>query len=469
MAEKNNIRELVVIGAGPGGYAAAFHAADLGVKVTLIDPEENPGGVCLYRGCIPTKALLHVAKVIADVEKSVEWGVEWGRPKIDLKKMRAWKESVVVKLTRGLGYLCKRRKVEYVRAKAVFVDNNTLEVARQRNETGKIKFEHAILATGAVPAKIPGLPYESPAVMDSKTALELENIPESMLVIGGGYIGLELGSVFARLGTKVTVVEMLPNLMTVSDPELITVLSKHLEKLFEAIMLNTKVAGLKENKEGIKATFEGEKIDEKEQVFEKVLVAVGRKPNSENIGLDKTNVQVDDKGYVRIDESCLTDAASIYAVGDVTGTPQLAHRATHQGMIAAKRVAGFDAVFMPKAIPFVEYTEPEVAECGLSEKQAKDSGLNVKVAKFPWSASGRAATLGEKNGLTKLIIDAETERILGVGIVGAGAGDLISEGALAIEMAAVAFDVAQTIHPHPTLSETIMEAAENFLTGSVNI
>ena len=469
MAGKSEKRQLVVIGAGPGGYAAAFHAADLGVNVTLIDPQENPGGVCLYRGCIPTKALLHAAKVITDAKRAEKWGIELGEPKINLEKLRSWKDSVVAKLTRGLGHLSKRRKIEYIQAKAVFEDNNTLKVEKKRNGTETISFECAILAAGAVPAKIPGIPYESQAVMDSTAALELKDIPKSMLVIGGGYIGLELGSIYASLGTKVSVIEMTPDLMLVSDRELIAILSKRLEKLFESIMLNTKVAGIEENKEGLKTVFEGENVEKKEQVYEKVLVAVGRKPNSANIGLENTNVRVNEKGYVLIDEHCRTDADSIFAVGDITGVPQLAHRATHQGMVAAKIVAGFDAVFTPKVIPFVEYTDPEVAECGLSEKQAKESGLNVKVTKFPWFASGRAATLGENDGLTKLVIDADTGRILGVGIVGAGAGDLISEGALAIEMAAVASDVAATIHPHPTLSETLMEAAENFLTGSINI
>ena len=469
MAEKNSVRQLVVIGAGPGGYAAAFHAADLGLKVTLIDTEPNPGGVCLYVGCIPTKALLHIAKLLSEIEKAKKWGIEVGEPKVDLKKLQAWKESVVGKLTRGLGHLCKRRKIEYIQARAVFVNNNTLKIERKRNDTETMSFENAILATGAIPATIPNMPHDSPTVMDSTAALELKDIPKSMLVIGGGYIGLELGSIYASLGTRVSLVEMTPNLMLVSDQELIAILVKRLKKLFESIMLNTKVARLEQAKSGLKANFEGKNIEKKEGVYEKVLVAVGRRPNSANIGLENTNVRVDDKGYVIIDENCRTSAASIYAVGDVTGTPQLAHRASHQGMTAAKIIAGFDTVFMPKVIPFVEYTDPEVAECGLSEKQARESGQNVKVTKFPWAASGRAATLGENDGLTKLIIDTETERIVGVGIVGAGAGDLISEGALAIEMAAVASDVAMTIHPHPTLSETLMEAAENFLTGSVNI
>lgn len=469
MAGKREIRKLVVIGAGPGGYAAAFHAADLGIKVTLIDPEENPGGVCLYRGCIPTKALLHVAQVITEARDAKEWGVELGEPDINLKKLRAWKESVVGKLTRGLGQLCKKRKVEYIRAKARFINDNTLEVQRKRNETEKISYEHAILAAGAVPVRIPGIPYQSSAVMDSTGALELNNIPKSMLVIGGGYIGLEIGSIYANLGTKVSVVEMMPTLMSGSDQELISILVKQLKGLFESIMLNTKVADLKEQKNGLKASFEGNDIEKKEGIYEKVLVAVGRKSNSSDIGLDNTKVETDEKGFVKVDERRRTDGDSIYAIGDIAGTPQLAHKATHEGIIAAKAIAGFDVVFEPKTIPFVEYTNPEVAECGLSEKQAKDQKLNIKVTKFPWSASGRAATFGHNEGLTKLILDADSGQILGVGIVGTNAGELISEGALAVEMASMAFDLAMTVHPHPTLSETLMESAAIFSGDCINL
>ncbi len=469
MAGKNDRRELVVIGAGPGGYAAAFHAADLGIKVTLIDKKENPGGVCLYKGCIPTKALLHLAKLITDAQKAKDFGVEFGKPNIDADKIRTWKDSVVRKLTGGLGQLCKKRNVEYIQATAKFTDGNTIEVKREKNSTERITFEHAILATGASPASIPNIPFEPGGVMDSTAALELESIPQSMLVIGGGYIGLELGSIYACLGTKVSVVEMTPGLMPGTDAELVKVLAKRLEKLFESIMLNTKVASISQEKDGFKAAFDGENIEKKEGFYEKVLVAVGRKPNSKDIGLENTNVGINDKGYVQTDKSCRTAEPSIYAAGDVAGPPQLAHKATHQAMVAAKVIAGNDAVFEPKVIPFVEYTDPEIAECGPSEKQAKDSGRNVKVARFPWAASGRAATLGENDGLTKLIIDVETERVLGAGIVGAGAGELISEAALAIEMSAVASDIALTIHPHPTLSETLMEAAEVFLGQSLHI
>ena len=466
--KSNNKRELVIIGAGPGGYSAAFHAADLGKKVTLIDPMENPGGVCLYRGCIPTKALLHAAKVITEIEDAKKWGIFTNEPRIDLDKLRAWKNSVVKKLTQGLGYLCKKRKIEYIQGHAAFLDNNSLTVSRKEDNDETLFFEHAILATGAKPVQLPNLPNDSPAIIDSREALELKDIPRSMLVIGGSYIGLELGSVYAKLGTKVTVVEMLPELMNTADPELVAILSRRLSKLFNSIMLKTKVAKIELTNNGVKAFFEGDNVDKKEEVYEKVLVAVGRKVNTENIGIEKTNVEADNKGTIQIDKTCRTHADSIYAIGDITGFPQLAHRATHQGLVAAKSIAGLNAVFEPKAIPFVEYTDPELAECGLSEKQAKESGYNIKVTKFPWLASGRAATIGEKEGITKLIIDADTERILGVGIAGAGAGELISEAALAIEMAAVASDIAMTIHPHPTLSETLMEAAEGFLHGSIN-
>lgn len=469
MAGKNDVRQLVVIGAGPGGYAAAFHAADLGIKVTLIDPEQNPGGVCLYRGCIPTKALLHVAKVITDAGRSEKCGVKFTRPDIDLDKLRTWKDGVVTKLTQGLGQLSKRRKIEYIQATAKFVDSNNLEVRVRNNATERVSFERAILATGAAPARIPGIPHDSPAVMDSTAALKLTDIPGSMLVIGGGYIGLELASVYAALGTKITLVEMLPRLMTGSDEELISILRRRLDKIFDSIMLGTKVAELKQHENRLTVAFEGAGVTEKQGTYDKVLVAVGRKPNSSGIGLENTQVQIDDKGFIKIDKTRCTDDKSIFSIGDVAGTPQLAHKATHEGRVAAEVIAGIGTAFEPAAIPFVEYTDPEVAECGLSEGQAKEQNRNIRVSKFPWAASGRALTLGENEGLTKLIIDEDTNRILGAGIVGAGAGELIAEAALAVEMAAVASDVALTIHPHPTLSETLMEAAEVFLGHCIHL
>ena len=469
MNEKNNIRKLVVIGAGSGGYAAAFHAADLGVKVTLVDKENVPGGVCLLRGCIPTKALLHVAKLISDAKRASQFGISFQNPDIDVNRLRAWKNEVVKKLTGGLQTLCKKKKVDYIQGVAKFLDSNTLEVKKKSDSTEKITFENAILATGSVPAAIPNLPPDSNNVLDSRTALEVENVPESMLVIGGGYIGLELGTIYADLGTRVSLVEMTGSLMPLSDRELVSILSKKLNKIFESVMLNTRVTSLEQNNNGIQVFLEGQNVEQKEYTYEKVLVAVGRRPNSSSIGLENTKIEVDDKGFVKIRDNCRTDDASIYAVGDITGPPLLAHRATHQAIAAAKVIAGYDVVFNPMAIPSVAYTDPEIAECGMSEKQANDAGINFKVTKFPWYASGRAATLGDNEGLTKLIVDTDTERILGAGIVGSGAGELISEAALAVEMAAVATDLAFTIHPHPSLSETLMEAAKIFSGGSVHL
>ena len=462
-------RQLIVIGAGPGGYAAAFHAADLGLKVTLIDKQPNPGGVCLYRGCIPTKAVLHAAKLLTDARKAKDMGIEFTEPRIDLDRLRAWKTGVVNKLTGGLGYLCKKRKIEYIQASAKLLDSHTVELDKKDGGTEKLTFEYAILATGAVPASLPMLPADVPTVMNSTAALELESIPETLLVIGGGYIGLELGSAYAAFGSKVTIAEMTGGLMPGSDPELIKVLQKRLEAECESIMLNTKVAKVQQHGGGLKVAFEGKDLPKIDGVFDKILYSVGRKPNTQHIGLENTSVEVDDRGIVNIDEQCRTADSSIYAIGDITGAPQLAHRATHQGIVAAEVIAGKEAAFEPRVIPFVEFTNPEVAECGLSEKRAAETGRNVKVTRFPWKASGRALTLDEPEGLTKLIIDAETEQILGAGIVGAGAGELISEMALAIEMAAVASDVAMTIHPHPTLSETIMEAAAIFSGDAIHL
>ncbi len=459
MAEGDS-RPLVVIGAGPGGYAAAFAAADLGMQVTLIDPEEKPGGVCLYRGCIPSKALLHVAKILTDAAEAKGYGVEFPPPKIDIDKIRAYKNGVIQKLVQGLGQLCRLRKIEYIQGLATFIDSNTLEVKRKGNDKKEIPFDKAIVATGASAATIPNLPADSPLVMDSTKALELENIPQSMLVIGGGYIGLELASVYAALGTRISVVEMTAGLMPGSDPELVSVLAKRLARLFEAIMLNTTVARIEEQNGALKVVLKGQDGATSEKSYEKVLVAVGRRPNSDGIGLENTKIQIDDKGFVRVNGKCQTDDESIYAIGDIVGGPLLAHKASGQAKVAAKNVAGLDASFEPRAIPFVEYTDPEVAECGLSEQQAAKENRRVKVARFPWAASGRAATLGQTGGLTKLIVDAQTDTVLGAGIVGPGAGELISEAALAIETGAKASEIASTIHPHPTLSETLMEAAE---------
>ena len=468
MADNTNL-QLAVVGGGPGGYAAAFLAADLGLKVTLIDPEVNPGGVCLYRGCIPSKALLHVSKLIEESHQAKNWGIEFSDPKIDLAKLRAWKESVVKRLTGGLGQLSKQRSVKYIQGRAGFENANTLRVTKADGSGESLRFDRILLATGSRPAVIQALKIDSPRMMDSTGALDLKDIPKTLLVVGGGYIGLELGSVYAALGTKVTVVEMLSGLLPGADRDLVLPLHKRLEKAFDGILLNTTVKSLKEESGGIRATFDGADVKEREKVFEKVLVSVGRKPNSEIPGLDKTRVKVGPKGFIQVNKQLQADDPSIYAIGDVVGEPMLAHKAMHEGRTAVEAIIGRKVAFEPHAIPAVVFTDPEIAWAGLTETQAKENGREIAVAKFPWGASGRAITLDRPDGMTKLILDPKTERVLGVGIVGVGAGDLISEGVLAIEMAALAGDLELTIHPHPTLSETVMEAAEVFFGTSTDV
>jgi dihydrolipoamide dehydrogenase len=468
MSETSSLR-IAVVGGGPGGYAAAFLAADLGMKVTLIDPEANPGGVCLYRGCIPSKALLHAAGLLSEFRRAKEWGIEFGDPKIDLGRLRSWKENVVKKLTGGLGQLSKQRKVEYIQGLASFENSNTLRVAKKEGAEASLPFDRIILATGSRPAIIPKLKLESVRVMDSTAALELADIPKSLLVIGGGYIGLELGTVYAALGSRVSVVEMLPGPLPGADRDLVLPLHKRMEKIFDSILLSTTVAAIKEEPSGIRVTFEGAEVKEREKVFDKVLVSVGRKPNSEIAGIEKTKVQVGPKGFIQVNKQLQTDDASIYAIGDVVGEPMLAHKASHEGRTAAESIAGHRVAFEPNAIPAVVFTDPEIAWCGLTETQAQKENREIKTARFPWAASGRAMTLDRAEGMTKLILDPRTERVLGVGIVGAGAGELIAEGVLAMEMGALAKDVALTIHPHPTLSETVMEAAEVFFGTSTDI
>src|SRR5271168_772617 len=468
--EENKLR-VAVVGAGPGGYAAAFLAADLGMQVTLIDPEANPGGVCLYRGCIPSKALLHVAKLIEESQQAKNWGIDFPPAKIDLARLRNWKESVVKRLTGGLGILSKQRHVEYIQGRAAFDNSATLRISKADATETVLSFDRIILATGSRPAIIPALKIDSPRLMDSTGALNLEDIPARLLVVGGGYIGLELGSVYAALGTRVTVVEMLAGLLPGADRDLVLPLHKRLEKMFEAILLNTTVAALKEDGAGIRATFEGAAVQEKDRgkVFDRVLVSVGRKPNSEIPGLEATQVHVSPRGFIEVNKQLRTADPSIYAIGDVVGEPMLAHKAMHEGRTAVEAIAGHKVAFEPAAIPAVVFTDPEVAWCGLTETQAEKENREIKVAKFPWAASGRAVTLDRTEGMTKLVIDPQTERVLGVGIVGVGAGELIAERVLAIEMAALASDVAMSIHPHPTLSETIMESAEVFFGTSTDI
>jgi dihydrolipoamide dehydrogenase len=464
----SNTTQLAVIGAGPGGYAAAFLAADLGIDVTLIDIEEHPGGVCLYRGCIPSKALLHAAKVVSEAKEAAHWGIDFGEPKINAGKVQAWKNDIVKIQVGGLGQLSKARKINYVRGRATFADATTLNIAPADGGDSRLSFEHAIVATGSRPAMIPSLHIESPRVLDSTTALNLDEIPKSLLVIGGGYIGLELGSVYATLGSRVSVVEMMPSLLPGADKDLVRVLHKHVEPLFNSIMLNSTVKSMKEQKNGIKVTIETPDGTE-DRVFSKVLVSVGRTPNSQNLGFEYTNVLVNERGFIEVDGARRTAEPSIFAIGDVVGEPMLAHKASHEGRTAVEVIAGHDVVFEPAVIPAVVFTDPEIAWCGLTEAEAKETGREVAVARFPWAASGRARTLGRDDGMTKLIIDPESERVLGMGIVGPGAGELIAEGALAIEMAAVASDLKLTIHPHPTLSETIMEAAEVFFGQATHV
>jgi dihydrolipoamide dehydrogenase len=453
--------DIVVIGAGPGGYPAAFSCADHGMKVTLVNAEEKPGGVCLHRGCIPSKALLHVAKLIQESREAVHWGVTFAAPKIDVDKLRSFKNSVVEKLVGGVGQLCQARGVAYINARATFADSNTLILQYPDGKAGQIKFQHAILATGSSPA-VPALfKKDDPRVMDSTGALLLEDIPKRLLVIGGGYIGLEMGSVYAAIGSKVVVVEMLPGLLAGADRELVRPLQKRLEGLFEAIHLSTKVEDLDVKKAGITARLVAEDGKATEEKFDRVLVSIGRRPNSQNLGLENTKVQTDAKGFVMVDPQRRTVDPAIFAIGDVAGEPMLAHKATREAKVVAETLAGEPAAFDNLAIPAVVFTDPEIAWCGLTETQAKAENREVIVVRFPWGASGRAQSIGRTEGLTKLIIEPKTERVLGVGIVGAGAGELIGEGVLAVETACVARDLADTIHAHPTLSETLMEAAES--------
>jgi dihydrolipoamide dehydrogenase len=451
--------DVLVIGGGPGGYTAAFRAADLGMRVALVEADERPGGVCLQRGCIPSKALLHAARLIAEAREAKAWGLSFQRPKIDLDALRGWKDGIVSRHVGGLMDLCKRRGVALIRGRAVFESSGSVRV--EGGEGPRVEFGHAILATGSRPATVPGLDLQSPRVMDSTSALRLEEVPKTLLVVGGGYIGLELGTVYAELGSRVTVVELTDGLLPGADRDLVRPLSARVEKTFEAIHLNTKVAGMREAGGGIAVAFEkdGQKT---EQAFDRVLVAVGRRPNSAGIGLERTKVEVDRRGMALVDAQQRTRDGRILAVGDVAGEPMLAHKAAHEGKVAAEVLAGEPAA-SDGVVPAVVFTDPEIAWCGLTETEARRRGVEVKVARFPWAASGRASTLGRSEGMTKLVIDPQTERVLGVGVVGAGAGELISEGVLAVEMAAVARDLALSIHPHPTLSETLAGAAEVFL------
>ena len=457
-------QNLLVLGGGPGGYTAAFLAADFGMKVTLVDAEPKPGGVCLHRGCIPSKALLHIAKLMNDTRMASQWGLKYSEPEIDLGGIRRWKDQVISKMSSGLVTLAKKRGVNLLRGRGIFKDSNTLLVEGNQ----ELKFDQAVVAVGSVPTIPPHFHIKSPLIMDSTSALEIEEIPKRLLIIGGGYIGLEMGTFYSALGSGVSVVEMTGGLLPGVDSDLVRVLQSRLKKEFNNIYLNTKVKSLEILGGTVNAVLERDG-DNLKQAFDRVLVSVGRKPNSDGIGIEYTKAKIDNHGFLQVDSRQKTADPCIWAIGDVVGGAMLAHKASRQAKIAVESLAGEPAEFDNKAIPAIVFTDPEIAWCGMTETEAKIKGKEIEVASFPWGASGRASTLGRNDGLTKLIVEPETGRVLGVGMVGAGSGELIAEGVLAVEMGAVTEYLAATIHPHPTLSETIMEAAEVHLNRAIHI
>jgi len=453
--------EIVVIGAGPGGYAAAFRASDLGKQVLLIDKDSNLGGVCLNRGCIPSKALLHISKVMDETKSLAKMGVTYGEPKIDLEAIRAHKDKIVSQLSGGITQMAKVRNVETIQGSATFKSNSELNIETENGHVS-VSFDKCIIATGSTSAMIPGVPADHPSVLTSRTALDLVDIPERLLVIGGGIIGLELGQVYAALGSQVSVVEFLPNLLPGTDPDLVKPLQRKLKKQFESILLSSKVTSVEPNDDGtLTVTIENDK-GTTTKVYNKVLVAVGRKPNSNLLNLDSTDIEMDERGFINVDVYRRTSVKNIFAIGDIAGNPMLAHKATHEGKVAAEVASGHSAAFDVRAIPSVVFTDPEVAWAGLTEIEAKENGISYEKGEFPWAASGKAIAMGANQGKTKILFDPESKQVLGVGIVGPGAGDMISEGMLAIEMGADADDIGLTVHPHPTLGETFAAAAEAF-------
>ncbi len=449
--------DLLVIGGGPGGYHAAFRAASHGIQTTIVDAEAaGLGGVCLHRGCIPSKTFLSLAETIRAASSCKGMGIDFGKPKLDLAAMRKWKDQIVSKLVGGLDSLCKKHGVDRIAATARFEDSR--HVALSGGEVPRIKFRRAIVATGSRSITLEGVQIDSPRVLSSRTALDLEDLPQTLLVIGGGYIGLELGQVYAALGSKVTVVEMMPDLLPGVDRDLVRPLSKRLRADFEQICVETKVTGMKEAKDGLELTFEGKNPPQSNR-FEKVLVAVGRRPNTDGLDPDKAGIELNPCGFIKVDPSFATSAPNVCAIGDVVGEPMLAHKAQHEGTAVADMLAGKNTVFEPRAIPAVVFTDPAIAWAGLTETEVKEKKLEVVARKIPWSASGRAVSLGRTDGLTKLVFEKSTHRLLGIGLTGPHVGEMIAEGVLALEMGAVAYDLAMTIHPHPTLSETIGEVA----------
>ena len=450
--------EVLVLGAGPGGYTAAFRAADLGKQVVMIEKHESLGGVCLNVGCIPSKALLHVAKVITEASEAEHHGVAFGKPSVDIDKIRSWKIGVVNKLTGGLKQLAKQRKVQVVHGLAKFASSNSVSVQTADGEK-IISFDHAIIAAGSSVARIPGFPYEDARIIDSTGALELKDIPKRLLIIGGGIIGLEMATVYDALGSKISVVELMDQLIPGADKDMVKPLHTRIAKRYEAIYLKTKVTKIESLPEGLKVTFEGEGAPEP-QLYDKVLMAVGRRPNGREINAQAAGLIVNERGFIPVDKQQRTNVPNIYAIGDIVGDPMLAHKAVHEGKVAAENIAGHKAYFEPLTIPSVAYTDPEIAWMGLTETQAKAQGIEFEKGSFPWAASGRALSVGREEGATKVLLDPKTRRILGAGIVGVNAGELIAEAVLALEMGADMEDIGLTIHPHPTLSETICFAAE---------
>jgi dihydrolipoamide dehydrogenase len=451
--------EVVVLGAGPGGYTAAFRAADLGKQVLLIEKENALGGVCLNVGCIPSKALLHVAKVINEAEEVSHHGVTFAKPKIDINAIRDWKKSVITKLTGGLAALAKQRKVQVLNGTAKFASPKSLTV-QTADGVKTVTFDDIIVAAGSSVARIPGFPYDDERIIDSTGALALKDVPKRMLVIGGGIIGLEMATVYDALGTKISVVELMDQLMPGADKDMVKPLHNRVAKRYEAIMLKTKVTKIEATKAGLKVTFEGEQAPAEAQVYDKVLMAVGRRPNGREINAEAAGITVNERGFIPVDKQMRTNVPNIYAIGDVVGDPMLAHKAVHEGKVAAENIAGHKAFFEPMTIPSVAYTDPEVAWMGLTETQAKAKGIEYEKGVFPWAASGRALSIAREEGSTKVLLDPKTRRILGAGIVGVNAGELIAEAVLALEMGADMEDIGLTIHPHPTLSETFNFAAE---------
>lgn len=462
MGEFTQEVDLVVIGAGPGGYAAAFRAADMGLDVAMVDLAPRPGGVCLFRGCIPSKTLLYLTELMYDAHRAADMGISFDAPQVDLEKLRTWKQKVTDKLSNGLVGLGKKRGVQYVQARAEFEGSDLVRL--HGADITHFRFKHAIIATGSSPRPLPGINFQDDGrVMDSTGALALADIPETLLVIGGGFVGLELGSVYAALGSRVTLVERGPRLVPSADEDLARPLIRRVKKDFAAVYTGTEVAAVDEKDDWVEVSLKGDKIKEPQQRFERVLVSIGRSPNSGNLGLETTQVQTDSRGFIAVNEQQRTADPHIFAIGDVVGNPMLAHKAMREGKVAAEVIAGSPSAFDVRAIPSVVYTDPQLAWAGLTEQQARDKGISIKVGRFPWGASGRALTMDAQEGLTKIIVDANTERVLGFGIVGRDAGEMIAEGVLAVEMGALAQDLALTVHAHPTLSETEGEAAEAFL------